>query len=475
MKYYDVIVIGGGGAGLSAAFTAAGFGKKTLLVEKYRTGGECTWNGCIPSKALIHLAELAHASGAASDMAEGGPGERGRRSIPSRPFARVDAVRNDVYSHESPEVLAERGVETLIGRARFTGADRIDVNGEEYRGGRFVLAVGSRALVPRIPGLEETPYLTNESLFDLKGLPGSAVVMGGGPIGLEMAQALCRLGVRVTVVEMLSRILFREDPDAARVIEDQLTSEGITILTGAEAVQAAGTSSGAALTVRRDGNTEVLKAEALLIATGRASATGDLNLEAAGVKTTPKGVAVDKRLRTSNPRIYAAGDAAGPFAFSHMAEYQGVRAALNIVLPFRLKTDYRHVAWTTFTDPEIASAGLSEKEARERYGGRVKVFTHRFEDLDRGRTAPGTRGLVKIILDGRYRVLGAHIAGPRAGELICEVQVLKTLGIGFHKLSSVIHPYPVYADILRQIAKKAALERLMNLPPVRLVRMLRGS
>ena len=183
---------------------------------------------------------------------------------------------------------------------------------------------------------------------------------------------------------------------------------------------------------------------------------------------------MNSRLRTSNRCIYAAGDAAGPFAFSHMAEYQGVRAALNIALPFSLKAKYRHVAWTTFTDPEIASAGLSEEEARERYGKRVKVFTHRFEELDRGRTAPGTKGLVKIILDGRYRVLGAHIAGPRAGELICEVQVLKTLGIGFYRLSSVIHPYPTYADILRQIAKKVSLDRLMNLPPVRLVRALRG-
>ena len=234
MKYYDVIVIGGGGAGLSAAFTTAGFGKKTLLVEKYKTGGECTWNGCIPSKALIHLAELAQASGEAASMAAGG----GVRSIPSNPFGRVDEVRNNVYSHESPEVLAERGVETLIGTARFTDKNCIAVNGEEYRAGKFVLAVGSRALVPPIPGLDELPYLTNESLFDLKELPGSALVMGGGPIGLEMAQALGRLGVRVTVVEMLDRILFREDPDAAAVVEERLISEGVRILTGAKAVQA---------------------------------------------------------------------------------------------------------------------------------------------------------------------------------------------------------------------------------------------
>ena len=460
MKVYDVIVIGGGGAGLSAAFTTAGFGKKTLLVEKNKLGGECTWNGCIPSKALIHLAELHQAAREAGATVPD----------PGNPFKQVHEVREAVYTHESPEVLAERGVETLIGEAKFTGRDRIEVNGEAYKAKKFILAIGSRALVPPVPGLSETPHLTNESLFELNAVPKSALVMGGGPIGLEMAQALSRLGSRVTVVEMLDRVLFREDPDAAEVVEEKLRSEGIELLTGAKAVAAAPAGQGAALTVEIGGERRILEAEALLVAVGRGSGVGGLNPEAAGIEQTPKGVKTNTKLRTTNPRVYAAGDIAGPYAFSHMAEYQGVLAAMNAILPFKQNGSYRHVAWTTFTEPEIAAAGLSEAEARKRYGKRIRVYKHRFEDLDRGRTVPGTKGLVKVILGPRGKVVGAHISGPRAGELICEIQVLKTLGIPFHKLRGVIHPYPTYADILRQIAKKAALDRILLHPVVRFVR-----
>ena len=219
-----------------------------------------------------------------------------------------------------------------------------------------------------------------------------------------------------------------------------------------------------------DGGIEVLEARSILVAVGRGANTDSLNLEAAGVQTTPKGVRVDARLRTTNRRILAAGDVAGPFAFSHTAEYQGGIAAMNAVLGPVTKARYHHVAWTTFTDPEIAGAGLTEEAARARYGNRIRIYPRRFEDSDRGMTAPGDTGLVKIILDRRYRVIGAHIAGPRAGELISEVQVLKTLGIPYHRLRRVIHPYPVYADILRQIAKTAAIDRIRNHPLVRLFR-----
>jgi pyruvate/2-oxoglutarate dehydrogenase complex dihydrolipoamide dehydrogenase (E3) component len=464
MKKYDVIVIGGGGAGLSAAFTTAGFGKKTLLVEKNKTGGECTWSGCIPSKALIHLAELNHVAQ-----------ETGGKQKTGNPFKQVDEVRQLVYSHETPEVLAERGVETLIGAARFTGRDTIEVDGEAFQAKRFVLAVGSKALVPPVPGLADTPHLTNESLFELEKLPESALVMGGGPIGLEMAQALSRLGVEITVVEMLDRILFREDPDAAEVVRKKLIAEGVTLLTGAKAVETAPRKNGISLTIETDGRKAILEAESLLVAVGRGTATAGLNLEAAGVSTSPKGVRVNKKLQTTNPKIYAAGDVAGPYAFSHMAEYQGVTAALNAILPFKKTATYKHVAWTTFTDPEIARAGMLEEEAQKAYGNRVKVYTHRYEDLDRGRTIPGTKGIVKIILGPGSKILGAHIAGPRAGELICEIQVMKTLGIGYHKLRGVIHPYPTFADILRQIAKKVAMDRMLGHPLVKAVRFLAGK
>ena len=435
-----------------------------ISFAKNKTGGECTWSGCIPSKALIHLAELNHVAKNAG----------GKPKI-GNPFKQVDEVRQLVYSHETPEVLAERGVETLIGAARFTGRDTIEVNGEVYQAKRFVLAVGSKALVPPVPGLADTPHLTNESLFELDKLPESALVMGGGPIGLEMAQALSRLGVEITVVEMLDRILFREDPDAAEVVREKLIAEGVTLLTGAKAVETASRKNGISLTIETDGKKAILEAESLLVAVGRGTATAGLNLEAAGVDTSPKGVKVNNKLQSTNPKIYAAGDVAGPYAFSHMAEYQGVTAALNAILPFKKTATYKHVAWTTFTDPEIARAGMLEDEARKAYGKRVKVYTHRYEDLDRGRTIPGTKGIVKIILGPGSKILGAHIAGPRAGELICEIQVMKTLGIGYHKLRGVIHPYPTYADILRQIAKKVAMDRMLGHPLVKAVRFLAGK
>jgi pyruvate/2-oxoglutarate dehydrogenase complex dihydrolipoamide dehydrogenase (E3) component len=198
-------------------------------------------------------------------------------------------------------------------------------------------------------------------------------------------------------------------------------------------------------------------------------------LDVAGIETTPKGVKVDEKLRTTNPRVWAVGDVAGPYAFSHMAEYQGMLACVNAHTPMKRNADYRHVAWATFTDPEIARAGMLEEEARAAAGKGVKVYTHRYEDLDRGRTAPGTKGLVKVILDRRGRILGAHVAGPRAGELIGELQVLKTLGIPYHKLRGVIHPYPTYADILRQIAKKVAMDRFNASIVAKLLRLFSGS
>jgi pyruvate/2-oxoglutarate dehydrogenase complex dihydrolipoamide dehydrogenase (E3) component len=240
-------------------------------------------------------------------------------------------------------------------------------------------------------------------------------------------------------------------------------------------VEAAPRKNGISLTIETDGKKAILEAESLLVAVGRGTATAGLNLEAADVDTSPKGVKVNKKLQTTNPKIFAAGDVAGPYAFSHMAEYQGVTAALNAILPFKKTATYKHVAWTTFTDPEIARAGMLEEEAQKAYGSRVKVYTHKYEDLDRGRTIPGTKGIVKISLGPGSKILGAHIAGPRAGELICEIQVMKTLGIGYHKLTGVIHPYPTYADILRQIAKKVALDRILGHPLVKTVRFLAGK
>ncbi len=459
MKTYDVVVIGGGGTGITAAFTAAGFGRKTLVVEKDRMGGECTWSGCIPSKALIEIAAKTRLSG-------------GEGRNPDT-LTLVRDVQQKVYEHESPEVLASRGIDYLQGEARFTGPDTLEVAGRTVRGRRYILATGSEPFVPPIRGIGDVPYLTNENLFTGDTLPGSLIILGGGPIGVELGQALRRLGTEVTIVEMMPRLLPRDDSDLAAKMTGILEAEGMTVATGTLATAVEKRGGGIALTVESDGAERVLQAEALLVAVGRRPRFGGLDPEAAGIKVEKGAPVVDANLRTTNPRVYAAGDVIGPYRFSHMAEYQGKTAAINAMLPFSRKARYDHVAWSTFTDPEMAQAGLTLEEARERHGDGLRVYDYPYEDLDRTRTHPGETGLARFVLDRKYRIVGASLLGPRAGELIGEIQVIKTLGIPLWKIADVIHPYPTYADLIRQVAKKVMVDRWMNMPPVRLIMALR--
>jgi pyruvate/2-oxoglutarate dehydrogenase complex dihydrolipoamide dehydrogenase (E3) component len=459
MKPYDLIVIGSGAGGLTAAFTALGFGKRVLIVEKDRSGGECTWSGCVPSKALINQAKDIHTARKYADF----PIDT------SAILERVRAVSEHVYEEETPEVLQKAGAEYVNGFARFISPSRIEVGDRTYEGKKFVLATGSSPFAPPIPGLDQVDYLTNENFFQQAVLPASIIVLGGGPIGIELAQAMNRLGVQVTVVEMMPEILSREEPEFSVLIRQRLSAEGVRFELGTKAVGVEKTPAGVRLNTEQNGETGSLEAANLMVAIGRAPNVKGMGLEDIGVNID-KGVEVNQHLQSSVKTIYACGDVAGPYLLSHMANFQGKLAAMNAILPINRAVDYRHVAWVTFTDPEFARAGLTEQEARERHGDSIRVYRYDFAKLDRAKTKAGDTGLIKLITSSRGKVLGAHIIAERAGELIAEVQVLKTLNLNFGKLQKVIHPYPTYADSLRQLSQQVFLDNILKHPVVSFLR-----
>ncbi len=455
MKPYDLIVIGSGAGGLTAAFTALGFGKRVLIVEKDRPGGECTWSGCVPSKALINQAKEVHiARKFATITVDSG-------AI----LERVRAVSEHVYEEETPEVLQKAGADYVNGFARFISPTRIEVGDKTYEGKKFVLATGSSPFVPPIPGLDQVDYLTNENFFQQATLPESVIVLGGGPIGMELAQAMNRLGVKVTLVEMMPEILSREEPEFSALIRQRLAAEGVRFEVGTKAVGVEKTPAGVRLNTEKGSESGALEADNLLVAIGRAPNVNGMGLEDIGVDVD-KGVKVNQHLQTSVKNIYACGDVAGPYLLSHMANFQGKIAAMNAILPINRSVDYSHVAWATFTDPEFARAGLTEQEARELHGDSIRVYRYDFAKLDRAKTKAGDVGLIKLIVSKRGKVLGAHIIGERAGELIAEVQVMKTLNLNFGKLQKVIHPYPTYADSLRQLSQQVFLDNILKHPVV---------
>jgi pyruvate/2-oxoglutarate dehydrogenase complex dihydrolipoamide dehydrogenase (E3) component len=457
---FDLIVIGGGAAGLVASKFAAGLSKKVLLIERSRLGGECTLYGCVPSKTLIRTARVFHEMRHAGDVGlDAGPPPVAGESV----LARVRRVVERVYEGHRPEVLESLGIRVLIGRPRFRDNHSVEVEGRLASAASFIICTGSSPLVPPIDGIETVPYLTNETIFDMEQLPRSLVVLGGGPIGVEMAQAFNYLGVSVTLLEAADRILIREDKELCDLLAGRLVGQGLALRTGTM-VKGVGSGRGAILVNVENtaGRQYSVTADALLVAAGRKANVDSLDLEAAGVEYSPKGVKTDGKLRTTAGNIYACGDAAGPYPFSHMAEHQARIAAQNALFPLKRRADLRHYIWCTFADPEFAHAGLTESEARERYGDGLRIYRWKFGDIDRAKTEAEEFGLAKFICDRSYRLIGAHILGARAGELIHEAQILKTLGIPFYKLDSVIHVYPTFSDAIKQPAKIAHIEKVRN-------------
>lgn len=459
---YDLIVVGAGAGGLTSAISAKGFGKSVLLIEKDKPGGECTWSGCVPSKGLINIAKGVHAAKQYVDFTP----DTGKA------LAEVREVIQRVYAHETPEVLEGQGINYIRGRARFLDGETIQVEDKKFKAKKIIVATGSSPFVPPIEGIDTVKYLTNENLFIQEKFPKSMIILGGGAIGVEMAQAMNRLGVEVHLVEMMENILFREDQELAAILSERLVEEGVKIHVGTKAVKVENCDPKVRLITEKEGEAGVIIGDALLVAVGRKANVEGLGLEEAGIEYTGKGIVVDKHLQTSNSNVYAVGDVAGPYQFSHMANYQGIIAVQNALTPLKKSVDYTHVTWCTFTEPELASAGMTEEAARR---DREDIIVYRFteEDLDRAKTKPGDIFQVKIICDSKKHILGCQILADRAGELISEIQAVKTNGLTLDKLAGVVHPYPSYGEIFNKAGKKAYIDKLLGNPVVHFLQNLK--
>jgi len=460
MNYdYDMVVIGGGAAGLVAATGGAALGAKIALIEKKKLGGDCTWYGCIPSKSLLKSAQV---FSLIKRLKEFGVSTGVQNTYdPSLIMSHVRDVIKKVSTHHPAEVFEKRGIKVLFGSPKFLDQNTVEFKGEKISAKRFIIASGSHPMVPPIDGLKDIGYLTNENVFDLDTLPKSLAVLGGGPIGMELSLAFARLGAEVSIIEMFDRLMAREDKEIADVLVDEFIAEGIKIRTGKKAVRFLKEGGLVSITLEdKDKKQSVVKAEKVLVAVGRAANVQGLDLEKAGVKYSNKGVEVDATLKTSAKNIYACGDVTGPYQFSHMAEYQAVIAIGNALFPFKRKVDYSVVPWCTFTDPEVARVGLTEDEARGRFKD-IKVYRSLYNSNDRAITDMEEKGLAKVITDKKGYILGAHIVGANAGEIIHEYVLAKSSKLKIGNLSSAIHIYPTLAQVVKRSADQYYFE-MMN-------------
>lgn len=452
-REYDLIAIGGGTAGLVSAAGGAYLGVNAAIIEKVALGGDCLWTGCVPSKALIASARLAHAMRGADEL---GLTSAAPAHAFSEVMARMRRARGVVEHHDDPQRFRDMGVTVEFGTAHFLSPHEIEVEGVgRLRSRRFVIATGATTAVPPIRGLEETGYLDHHSLFETDTLPPSVAVMGAGPIGLEMAQVLSRLGSRVTVVEMSDRILPKEDPDVAEALLGFLQAEGIEAKLGfrVESVETVGDEK-----VLRNADGEEVRAAEILVATGRRAATDGLNLKQAGVETERGGaVTVDSTLSTSAKGIWAAGDVTGGLQFTHVAEYMAKTVLRNALIPGSSRVDYGAVPWVTYTDPEVAHVGLSQADAEARGG---TTYSYGLDDLDRAIVDGVARGFVKISADRKGRVLGATILGAHAGELLMPIVLAMKHGLTLAQIADTIFPYPTMTEGVKRAANEFQRTRL---------------
>ncbi len=442
-KRYDLIAIGGGTTGLVATVTAAGFGARTALIERDRTGGDCLWTGCVPSKALLAAAARAQAVRTAPDYGI----EAGTPTVDfPRVMARVHEVIERISFEDSPQHLRAEGVDVFETGARFLGPGRIAAGDQELRFRTALIGTGSRPTVPPVPGLEDADPLTNETVFGLTELPGRLAVLGGGPIGCELGQAFARLGSEVTLVEALPRLLPREEPFAGELLLEVLREEGVDVRVASRVTRVEATEGGAGALTLEGKPGEPIEFDRILLATGRAPVTDGLGLEAVGVETDAAGaVVVDEQLRTTGDRIFAGGDVIGDLQFTHVAGYHALVAMANGLFRARQRIEREWTPWATFTDPEIAHVGLTEQQARERHGDQVEIYDHDHSHLDRALTA-GARGSVKLVAGKRGRLLGATIVGPAAAESIIESAKVIREGGKVADVSQMIHVYPTFSE-----------------------------
>ena len=461
----DICIIGAGSGGLSLAAGASQMGAKTVLFEKGEMGGDCLNTGCVPSKALLGAAKLAHYG--AGNQAMGITGEG------VVDFAAVKAHVADVIAgiapHDSVERFTSLGVTVISEEASFETDKIVSSKNHRVKARYFVIATGSSAFVPPIEGLSEVPYWTNETIFSATDKPSHLVIIGGGPIGMEMAQAHRRLGSKVTIIEGAS-IMGRDDPKLVDILRGRLRDEGITLIEGKGVKAVSRTGKMTDVTLSDD---STISASHLLVAVGRRPNIGTLNLAAAGVVTTPQGVQTDKRLRSSKKHIFAIGDAAGRQQFTHIAGYHSGIVIRNMLLKLPAKISDKAVPWVTYTDPELAHVGLSEKDALASYGkDQIRILKAPLSENDRARAERRTEGLVRVITSKKGHILGASILAPAAGEMIAAWSLAINSGLKISAMASFIAPYPTYSEASKRAAGSFYTDKLFSSRTRAIVRRL---
>jgi len=448
---YNLVVIGGGTAGLVSAAGAAGLGAKVALIERHLLGGDCLNYGCVPSKAIIRSSRVY------ADIRDAG---RFGVQVPAgvevdfpAVMERMRRLRAGISRHDAAQRFRDLGVDVFLGEARFTGPAAVEVAGKTLHFKKAVIATGGRAVHPMVPGLAETGYLTNETVFSLTERPRRLLVMGGGPLGCEFAQALQRLGCQVTLLHKYDRLMNKEDAEAAELIQRVFRQEGIKLILNAKPLQVARTTTGKLVQFESEGKPNEIEVDEILIGAGRAPNVEGLNLEAAGVNYEAgkgRGVLVNDRLQTTNPKIYAAGDICLPYQFTHLADAAARIVIQNALFFGRKKLSALTIPWCTYTDPEVAHVGLNDEEAQKQ-GLEVQTFVKPLSEVDRALVDGEEEGFVKIhVRQGTDKIVGATLVARHAGEMISEITAAMVGQIGLGTLAAVIHPYPTQAEAIRQ-------------------------
>jgi len=455
-KYdYDALVIGGGAAGLTTAGIAANFGAKTVMIERDRLGGDCTWTGCVPSKTLLKAASVMHQTKQA-ELYGLSPGAV--ELDPASVMKHVDRVRREVYEEaDDPLIFEKMGIDVVQGAANFVDEHTIkitDSNGlqREVSGKYIFICTGASAFVPPVDGIDSVDYLTNESLFEIDDLPEELIIVGGGPIGSEMSQAFVRLGTKVDVVDMAPGILRNDDPELTSILKETLEGEGVTYHLESSLKKVASKGSRIAVSIEQNDGEKMLEADKILMATGRRANIDSLQLKTAGIETYRGGISVNDKCQTNKKHIYAVGDVTGRYQFTHMCEHMAKVATSNALIKVPMKIDKKHVPWVTYTNPELGHVGATEQQLVDS-GESFEVYRFPFSKIDRAITDGNTTGLIKVYAKKwSGKILGASVLGAHAGEMISQYALAMRNGVSLREFADTIHPYPSYGLGARRAA-----------------------
>jgi pyruvate/2-oxoglutarate dehydrogenase complex dihydrolipoamide dehydrogenase (E3) component len=447
---FDVIVIGGGTAGLVTASGCARLGRRVALIEKAALGGDCLWTGCVPTKALVSSARLAHQM---RNAARWGLPAADPQISPRAVMESMREARRTIAVHDDPQRFRNLGIDVIEASAKFIGPGEVMAGHRLLTAKDVVIATGSRTAVPPVPGLAEAGYLDHATFLDRDEFPSSVLIIGGGAIGIEFAQIFRRFGSKVTVIEMAESILGTEDSSVVEKIHAVLTEEGVDVRTGWKVASVHRNEGGRVVVIQdASGATEHVTADEVFIASGRRGNIEDLGLEAAGVRTRDSYIDVNRYLQTSSPRIWAIGDVHGGLQFTHVAAYEAVKVVRNMLFPGKSAVDYSNIPWALYTDPEVAHLGLTESEARAKHGSDLEVYTIDLAEVDRAIVDRTTAGFVKLLCDRKGTLAGAHIVATGASALIAEIVLARRKGVRIGELAQVIAPYPSLADAVQKAA-----------------------